>query len=39
MFKKGGSIKSDFPGEVLVAEYTEDVPDVVVEPTNTIAEA
>jgi hypothetical protein len=33
IFKKGGSIKSDFPGEVIVAEYTEDPPD------NTIVEA
>jgi hypothetical protein len=24
MFKKGGSIRQDFPGQIIVAEYTED---------------
>ena len=32
MFKKGGSIKPDFPGQVTIAEYTEDPVVTPVEP-------
>lgn len=26
MFKKGGSFREDFPGQVTIAEYSEDTP-------------
>jgi hypothetical protein len=37
IFKKGGSIRSDFPGEIIVGEYTEDPPENL--PDNTTVEA